>query len=171
MVFVGFSGIGSLVILVRLPAMQSKLGKPSWWHPGLFAECPELTGYQRSLPLKLLQFGKPQQIKITTQLLGKSACSGDWMRWKKKIWFLSPSWQRKAHSPEMILKLPEENWRYIGWCFLRHSTEKGRTAITIYRILLWIVLLTLQITKEFKKDNSWIRGEPWFSFMKTKTLG
>lgn len=53
MVFVGFSGIGSLVILVRLPAMQSKLGKPSWWHPGLFAvsrtdRLPEIPSFKAS---------------------------------------------------------------------------------------------------------------------------
>ena len=30
MVFAGLSGIGSLMTLVGLPALQSKLGKPSW---------------------------------------------------------------------------------------------------------------------------------------------
>ena len=57
------------------------------------------------LSFKVSPVGKTQHVKITKQLLGKSACA--LMRLKGNL--IPFSLLTKAHSPEVILKLSEEN--------------------------------------------------------------
>ena len=72
-------------------------------------ECPELTSHQCSFPLHLLFEKKMQQIKIIFTFRTRLPAQWGPNEIKEKLdSFLLPD------KAEVILKVPEENYRHIG---------------------------------------------------------